>query len=239
MSRRFSHAPAWAATCLLLAFAAPLPAAADDLAGPDPALTPAAADAAWRFRVFLDDKEIGYHDFFLDEHGPGEDGGIRQLRSVAKFEYRVLGLRLYHYEHENVETWSDGCLQSIESWTDANGRPFAVAGQAEPAPDSGFRVRGSAGEETLPGCVMSFAYWNPAFLQQERLLNTQTGKFHEVEVSAPVRDTLLLRGEPRDAWRYRVAAEGLRLDLWYSAEREWLALESEVKSGRTLRYVLN
>lgn len=234
MSRRFSHSPAWAATYVLLALAASLPAAANDLAGPGPAFAPADADVAWRFRVYLDEKEIGYHNFYLDENG--ED---RQLRSVAKFEYRVLGLRLYHYTHENVETWSDGCLQSIESWTDANGRPYAVAGQAEPEPAGGFRVRGSAGEEALTGCVMSFAYWNPAFLQQERLLNTQTGKFHEVEVSPPVRETLQLRGEPRDAWRYRVAAEGLRLDLWYSAEREWLALESEVKSGRTLRYELN
>jgi hypothetical protein len=239
MSRRFSHSPAWAATCLMLALIAPVPAAANDLVGPVPAVAPAEAEAAWRFRVYLDDKEIGYHDFFLDERGPDTDGEVRHLRSVAKFEYRVLGLRLYHYDHENLETWSDGCLQSIESRTDANGRPYAVAGRAEPAPAGGFRVRGSAGEETLPGCVMSFAYWNPAFLQQKRLLNTQTGKFHEVEVSPPVRETLLLRGEPREAWRYRVSAEGLRLDLWYSAEREWLALESEVKSGRTLRYELN
>jgi hypothetical protein len=239
MSRRFSHWPARTLTCLLLALFAPLQAVADDVAGPAPGFAPAEAAAAWRFRVYLDDKEIGYHDFFLDKQAPDQDGALRQLRSVAKFEYRVLGLRLYHYDHENVETWSGGCLQSIESRTDANGRPYAVEGRAELAAAGGFRVRGSAGEETLPGCVMSFAYWNPAFLQQERLLNTQTGKFHDVEVSPPVLDTVLLRGEPREAWRYRVAAEGLRLDLWYSAEREWLALESEVKGGRTLRYELN
>jgi hypothetical protein len=239
MNRHFNHSPARAAACLLLALLAPLPGAAGGLTGPAAAFAPAQADAAWRFRVYLDDKEIGYHDFFLDKRGLDEGGEVHQLLSVAKFEYRVLGLRLYHYEHENVETWSGGCLQSIASQTDANGQPYAVEGQAEPTASGGFRVRSSAGEETLPGCVMTFAYWNPAFLQQDRLLNTQTGEFHEVEVSPPVRETLLLRGEPREAWRYRVAAEGLRLDLWYSAEREWLALESEVKSGRTLRYELN
>jgi hypothetical protein len=28
----------------------------------------------------------------------------------------------------------------------------------------------------------------------------------------------------------------MQLDLWYSDEQEWLALESEVEGGRTLRY---
>ena len=33
-----------------------------------------------------------------------------------------------------------------------------------------------------------------------------------------------------------VAAGALDLDLWYSTKNEWLALESEVKGGRILRY---
>lgn len=209
------------------------------------ALTPAATTAAttegqlaaagesgdaWRFRVYLDDREIGYHHFYL-----AEDGETRQLRSVADFEYKLLFVKLYDYEHENLETWSGDCLRSIESRTDANGTPYAVEG--ERAPD-GFRVDGSAGAQTLPECVMSFAYWNPAFLRQERLLNTQNGEFLEVEVSDPVTESLEVRGEPRPALRYRVEAGDLSLDLWYSTDNEWLALESDVGGGRTLRYEL-
>jgi hypothetical protein len=85
---------------------------------------------------------------------------------------------------------------------------------------------------------MSFAYWNPAFLQQARLLNTQDGEFLDVEVSQPVGESLQVRGEQRAAYRYRLAAGELRLDLWYSPDHEWLALESEVRGGRKLRYEL-
>ena len=46
----------------------------------------------------------------------------------------------------------------------------------------GFQVSGSAGTASLPECVMSFAYWNPGFLEQPRLLNPQTGEYLEVEV---------------------------------------------------------
>ena len=85
---------------------------------------------------------------------------------------------------------------------------------------------------------MSFAYWNPAFLDQGQLLNTQNGEFLDVEISQPVAEPLTVRGEPQAAYRYRLEAGELQLDLWYSANRKWLALESEVRGGRKLRYEL-
>jgi hypothetical protein len=183
---------------------------------------------AWRFRVFLDDREIGFHHFYL-----AEAGDHRQLRSVASFEYRLLFVKLFHYEHENLETWSGDCLQSIRSRTDANGEGFEVEGRRA---DGKFRINGKDGDASLPACIMSFAYWNPEFLQQSRLLNSQDGTFLDVRVSPPEREELLVRGEPQDAYRYRLDAGELNLDLWYSADDEWLALESEVKGGRKLRY---
>jgi hypothetical protein len=208
---------------LMLLSAGPLLAAEpanDDLGG----------ENAWRFRVFLDDREIGYHHFHL-----AEADGTRQLRSVASFEYKLLFVKLFHYEHETLETWSGDCLQSIDSQTDANGEPFRVKGRVR---EGEFQVAGSNGETALPECVMSFAYWNPSFLEQPSLLNTQNGEFQSVVISPPVFEELEVRGEQRPSYRYRLAAGALSLDLWYSTEREWLALESEVKGGRKLRYEL-
>ena len=184
--------------------------------------------SAWRFKVFLDDKEIGYHNFHVAEHK-----GMKQLKSVANFEYKLLFVRLFHYEHENSEIWMGDCLQSVNSRTDANGEPFRVDGRREAGQ---FRVDSSGGEASLPECVMSFAYWNPKFLEQSSLLNTQDGEFLEVDISTPVFEELEVLGEPRPSYRYRLAAGALNLDLWYSTNNEWLALESEVQGGRTLRY---
>jgi hypothetical protein len=185
---------------------------------------------AWRFRVYLDDREIGYHNFYLQQ-----SGNLRVLRSEASFEYRLMFVKLFHYEHENRETWQGECLRSIESRTDSNGEPYRVDGWAE---TDHFRVDASAGEARLPECVMSFAYWNPAFLEQGRLLNTQNGEFLDVDISSPVAEPLVVRGEQQPSYRYRLEAGELRLDLWYSADDEWLALESEVRGGRKLRYEL-
>jgi hypothetical protein len=183
----------------------------------------------WRFRVYLDDKEIGSHNFYLTESQDGQ-----QLRSEAQFVYKLLFVKLYEYQHSNTETWQGECLAGIESETDANGKPYRVSGERA---DGGFRVVGSKGEAVLPDCVMTFAYWNPDFLQQQRLLNTQNGEYVEIEVRPPAADTLAVRGAELPAQRYSLKAGDLEIDLWYSPDREWLALET-LTGGRKLRYEL-
>ena len=66
---------------------------------------------------------------------------------------------------------------------------------------------------------MSFAYWNPKFLEQSFLLNTQDGEFLEVDISTPVFEELEVLGVSRPSYRYRLAAGALNLDLWYSTDR--------------------
>lgn len=184
----------------------------------------------WRFQVYLDDKKIGYHDFFLKDLE-----NQRVLQSEANFEYRLLFVKLYGYEHENTETWTGDCLTKIESTTDANGKPFQVSGSLQ---GDRFVLKGSAGEAELPSCSMSFAYWNPVFLQQEQLINTQNGEVLDIYVSEPERVQLVVRGVLQPAFRYQLAAGEMQIDLWYSENNEWLALETEARGGRRLRYEL-
>ena len=190
-----------------------------------------ASDAQeWRFRVYLDDKEIGTHEFYLKQQGPE-----RILHSTADFEYKLLFVKLYEYQHENSEVWQGNCLKQIESSTDANGKPFAVSGQRE---EQHFVVQNNRGESALPPCIMSFAYWNPEFLLQTHLLNSQNGEFLPVNVSPAVFDPLEVRGETQNAWRYELLAGELQLELWYSEDHRWLGLASQAEGGRTLRYEL-
>ncbi len=192
--------------------------------------TTLAAEQEWRFRVYLDEKEIGYHDFVLEE----VDNQLT-LQSEADFEYRLMFVKLYGYEHENTETWSGGCLTAIESRTDANGKPFQVSGSLE---GDRFVLNGNAGQVELPSCSMSFAYWNPAFLKQDRLINAQNGEVLDIQVSEPERVEIKVRGILQPALRYQLGAGEMKIELWYSENHEWLALETEARGGRRLRYQL-
>ena len=81
-------------------------------------------------------------------------------------------------------------------------------------------------DQTPDGCAMSFAYWNPRILEQKALLNSQTGQLEPVRV-----DSL---GEGR----YRISGAKYPIELRYSPQGEWLALESTVAGGRRLSYRL-
>ena len=184
----------------------------------------------WRFRVSLNDKEIGSQRFQLRR-----EDGLMRLETEAQFDVKILLATIYRYEHRNVEIWEDGCLVGIESSTDANGDPFFVSGRRQ---EGFFAVEATTGAERLPECVMTFAYWNPRFLESPRLLNTQNGEYVEVEVSEPVPDQRRVRGRLVPALRYRLTAGDIDMKLWYSLEDDWLGLESKTQGNRTLRYEL-
>ena len=197
-----------------------------------------AADAAvqqptvreWTFRVLLNDSEIGDHRFRLER-----EGDSRYVESDARFDVRFLFFNAYRYRHSNHERWVGPCLQSIETQTDVNGDDVVVSGRKEA---DRFVVETDTSVSELPDCVMSFAYWDPQILEQPRLLNAQTGEYLDVAVERLAEDVLVVRGRPVPAEGYRLTAKGVQIDLWYSEDDEWLALESPARGGRIIRYEL-
>ena len=185
----------------------------------------------WRFKVYLNDREIGYHSFRL-----ADQGDEQHLTSEARFKVKILFFNAYRYEHVNSERWEGNCLERIEAATDVNGDAYSVLGSQV---GDRFEVSTAQGNDTLKGCVKTFAYWNPEFLESSRLLNSQTGEYIDVDVAiVSEAETLNVKGQSVEATRYRLVAEGLEIDLWYSTNQEWLALESKLEKGRKLRYEL-
>jgi hypothetical protein len=198
-------------------------------------LAPLAAQAnnTWDFRVFLDDKEIGTHRFDLLDRG----GGERQLVSEARMAVKLLFVTAYTYDHHDVEHWNGNCLSKLTSKTDDNGDKHQVEVQRQGASTV---VQTRSGAQTLGDCVLTFAYWNPAMLKQTRLLNSQDGEHIEVKITDAGADSILVRGVQTQARRYELRSKNqkLSIDLWYSPNDEWLALESKTERGQKLIYKL-
>lgn len=183
------------------------------------------------FDVFLDGKKIGYHRF--DIAGQKSNAAVR---SEASFDVKFLFVTAFSYRHSAMENWSGGCLDEIEARTDSNGKELSVLGERS---GDAFVIDTGEQEAELPECVMSFAYWNPGFLEQPRLLNPQTGEYLEVSVEELGRDIVTLDGREVPARSVRLTARQMDITLWYSENAEWLALESVAKGGRIIRYELS
>ena len=195
--------------------------------------TPALANLSdplnWRFKVLLDDREIGFHEFVVSE-----EDGLQIVESEASFDVKVLFVNVFRYRHQNLERWAGNCLQSIDAATAANGDDFLVRGAVQAG---SFKLESDAPDPTLPSCVMSFAYWDPDFLDETQLLNSQTGEYEAVTISRQGEENILVAGEAVPAIRYQVALDKGPITLWYAADDfRWLALESVARGGRLLRY---
>jgi len=190
----------------------------------------------WQFRVFLDDKEVGSHRYELRV-----SNGRRAVTSNAEFDVKFLFINAYRYRHSMTAEWQGNCLRSLQAQTDANGKELAVTGEITDGVFVVTRTGEAADEEVeeLAACVMDFAYWNPSILEQQRLLNPQTGEYLNVDVRELGDTTLQVRGQARTVKAYRLTAKDMRIDVWYAADNhQWVALESLVEGGRVIRYEL-
>jgi hypothetical protein len=173
----------------------------------------------WTFRVLLDGAPIGQHRFSVRAHGDERD-----VLSEANFAITMLGFTAYRYRHKAMERWQGNCLAALSSSTDDDGKTMSVDAAAGKAP--------------IEGCVMSFAYWNPAIRTQSQLFNAQTGKLEDVHIEALAGASIDVQGKPRAATGFRIRGAGQPIDVWYSAEGQWIGLDSIVGGSRKLSYRL-
>ncbi len=179
----------------------------------------------WDFDVSMDGKSIGSHQFILSE----KDNAQQVLKSDAKFNVKFLGINVYKYTHQADELWQNNCLKKLEAKTQENSKTNVVKGFQDKAV---FKIISPKSAELNAECVMTFAYWNPKILQQQKLLNPQTGEYLPVKVSSLGKETILAKGSNLSAEHFKIDTEQFKLDVWYGLDGEWLALQSQTPDGR-------
>ena len=188
----------------------------------------AMASQTWKFKVYLDEQEIGEHTFHTTSLNDQTHVQIN-----AKFDVYIFFINAYSYQHTNYEVWDRQCLQSVRSATNDNGEELYV--QAEYSGEQ-LLINTSSGRYVTEGCIKTFAYWEPEFLKSQTLLNSQTGKLMPVTVELIGEENIMVRSKLTAATHYRLTTDEFLIDLWYSKNNEWLALNSTTSSGSTLRY---
>jgi len=189
-----------------------------------------AASQTYDFKVFLGKEEIGRQRFDVSS-----EGERTQVRIDAQFTVKFLYIPVYRYRHTNVETWEGTCLREIRAETDDNGESFFVNGIVR---NGQLQVQTQAGNWTGEGCIKTFAYWNPEWIKGERLLNSQTGEHQPVSILAVGEETIPVQGVPTRTTHRRIVTDKFTVDLWYTLNGRWVALQSTTKKGDTLRYTL-
>lgn len=185
----------------------------------------------WSFEVYLDQQKIGTHSFSLDQN---------QLQSRANFKVKVLFINAYRYQHQADEQWQGNCLSQLTAHTEENKEITDVKGAIQ---NNQFVLEKHGSAQTLPGCIMTFAYWNPEILKQSRLLNPQNAEYLDVTVTDEGSKTIEVKGQTTLTHQYRLngrlkGKDKLKITLWYDQQQQWVALESITPEGYKIKYKL-
>lgn len=183
-----------------------------------------ASTRTYAFTAFLDDKPIGEHRFSVTT-----EGGNRKVTSEADFAVKFIGITAFHYHHHADEQWAGECLSGLDSSTDDDGKLGSV--KLVKVADAN-EITTPAGRKSEPGCLMTYAYWNPALREQKRLLNPQTGKVDAVKVEKMGAGNIPVAGKDVAATEWRITGGESPIDVWISAQGDWVGLDSMVGNGK-------
>lgn len=174
------------------------------------------------FAILRGDAPIGHHNVSF------ELSGLDLIVQIAiGIEVRFAFLTLYRYQHENREVWRDGRLVALETWTNDDGTIYGVTARDTP---EGLWVEGADGAFLAPPDIIPTSYWNPATVEQSRLLDTQRGRLLEVAIEPSGVDVIAAGPSNVPVRRYAVTGD-LNLDLWYTEHGEWAKIAFEARGS--------
>lgn len=186
-----------------------------------------------RFDIEFNGRQMGQHEFQITFAGEQGDQAIA-VRSRVEMRYRIAFIPVFRYQHSADERWRNGCLTTLQSTTNDDGKRFALQGNLA---DDGFAVTHSAPEpeQTLISdtCPATFAYWQPQLLERPALINAQTGRLEPVSVIGA--EPTVLDNQPARRWTI-TTEQGSVIELWYADDDgQWLRLKHQSADG-TLIY---
>ncbi|MFN4338443.1 DUF6134 family protein [Parvibaculum sp.] len=182
--------------------------------GADAAAPASSPEPALSFRVERGGTPIGTHTINFTQ-----DGGDLHVAIDINLAVSFGPITIFRYAHTNRETWRDGKLVAIETETNDDGRLFSVSARMT---DQGLEVTSSEnGTFIAPENIIPTSYWNPATVEQTRLLDTQRGRIINVRVNETATREALVDGARVPVREYEMTGD-LKLKLWYSPQMEWL-----------------
>jgi len=170
--------------------------------------TAAAKAESLVFTIFKEDDPIGRDVYSIDKNGD-----LTTVKVEMQTDVKLLFLD-FHYRQDRTEVWRGDRLESLVSQTNDDGTKRYV----ELRRDGDSLVGTVDGtKKTLPGSIVPFTLWSPAFLKASTLLDVSDTSQMKIGVQDKGVDQLTVNGKSIAAHHYHLTGD-LNWDFWYDAD---------------------
>jgi hypothetical protein len=170
-----------------------------------------------RYRVFLNDTEIGYHNLCIAKN----PDGFACIEHDRRFEVEVLFITAYAFEQKSHEVWNGLTLQELQADSIENGEARSVNGRAR---GNHFVIDGPEGKLSAPrDLATTESFWGQWALKKPYLLDT-------VKVKV-VRPRVYLRSDGRWQLEHDQVRAAIRFD------GSLMSAADVNREGHLIRYV--
>ena len=185
------------------------------------------------FQVQLNDKDIGFHEFNLQND---------TISNKAQFDVKLWFIPAYKYRHTATEAYKDNCLTQLESETQDGVDSFELSSLMDSA---FFKIKVNDREYNHPACSQTFRYWDIKFTEQDLAINPQDGEIFKLSFSKDADEEVMTKTNTFLANKYTLNAtndkdEKFHIELWYEQNsKKWIKLKSYLKDDNVITYILN
>ena len=212
----------------VFAFAGSTSAQAVEVPGPTSAPNPFALyGPELLFDVYRNGDKVGFH-----RTGFAREGQDLAVNSRFEIAIEFLSVTFYRYRYESDALWSDGRLETLKAEVDDDGTRSSIVARRN---GDNFVVETADGQVQSATPLYPTNHWNPGVLNQDRVLNTLTGRINEVEITAKERSLVATEQGEVEATHY-VYSGDLQTEVWYDDAGRWVKMRFEGTDGSTIEY---
>ena len=180
------------------------------------------------FDVLRNGKKIGTHHIRFS--GTADE---LTVDTESKLQIDFLFFTAFRFHYQSTARWKDGMLKKLVAKVDDNGKKTSFTAQR-----AGNRLRIVRAQQAEYAALPLFPtnHWNSGVLQEERVLNTLTGRINLVTIEPEEQESVMTNAGNRMATRYRYNGQ-LQTEVWYDADGRWVRMRFAGRDGSTLEYV--
>ena len=186
-----------------------------------------------KFNVYRNSSLIGFHNLSFSQLGDGIKAEIE-----IKFEVTFLGFVVYDYYHKNVEVWSDGKLNTLETFTDKNGEELSC--KVSKSKDT-YNISGTSRETISDETIIPTSYWRSELIEgvEKKTLNTQDCSIINFTIEPLGKKKIYNNKVKTDHYKLEgkeSTGEDVIIDIWYDKFGRWVKMIF-IKDGSEIEYI--